>query len=258
MKHSEAIEEELIHLITGKVASYQNDVSWEELYSLVRKIVKKNIKTDSIDIIREEIVKVGKHLYLKDFLPGTSGNISVRINEDSFLITPSGFNKGSMKYEDVLLVDMEGNKLEAYTAGKPSSEIKMHILAYKKRKDVGAVVHTHPPFCTAFASSRTPLNIPVLPEAIIILGDVQLVEYSTPSTSEVPDRLEPYLEGNNTFLLSNHGAMTLGRNLEEASHRMETLEFFARVILLTRLLGGERMLNAEDVSKLKRTFGMTV
>lgn len=256
MKHSEVPEEALVKLIVRKVVSSCPQASLEEISSIVVKTLEQHLRVGSMDIIREEIVRAGKHFYHKDFLPGTSGNISVRVSENSFLITPSGLNKGTMRSEDVLLVDMEGNKLEPYASGRPSSEMKMHILAYKKRKDVGAVVHTHPPFSTAFASSDIPLNLPVLPEAIIILGDVQLVEYATPSTFEVPDRLEPYLDGNNTFLLSNHGAMTLGRNLKEASHRMETLEFFARVMLLTRLLGGEKLLNTEDVHKLKKVFGI--
>ena len=256
MKHSEIPEEALVKLIVEKVVSSCPHASVQEISSIVIKTLEKHKGTGSIDIVREEISLAGKHFYQKDFLPGTSGNISVRVNESSFLITPSGLNKGSMEPKDVLLVDMDGNKLEPSASGKPSSEMKMHILAYNKRKDVGAVVHTHPPFSTAFASSRTSLNVPVLPEAIIILGDVQLVDYSTPSTFEVPDRLEPYLKDNNTFLLANHGAMTLGRNLKEASHRMETLEFFARVILLTRLLGGEKLLDSEDIYKLKKTFGI--
>ncbi len=256
MKHSEVPDEVLIKLIVEKVVLSCPQASPEEISSIVVNILEKHKGSNSIDVIREEIVTVGKHFYQKDFLPGTSGNISVRVNESSFLITPSGLNKGTMKNEEVLLVDMDGNKLESSSKGKPSSEMKMHILAYKKRKDVGAVVHTHPPFSTAFASSRTSLNIPVLPEAIIILGEIQLVEYATPSTFEVPDLLEPHIEGNNTFLLSNHGAMTLGRNLKEASHRMETLEFFARVMLLTRLLGGEKLLSIEEINKLKKVFGI--
>lgn len=256
MKHSEAMNEDLVRLIVGKVISSCPHASPEEISSIVIKTLEKHRGDDSLKKIREEIALAGRHFYQKDFLPGTSGNISVRVSEDSFLITPSGLNKGTIEPEDILLVDMDGNKLEPSSPGKPSSEMKMHILAYKKRKDTGAVVHTHPPFSTAFASSRTPLNIPVLPEAIIILGDVQLVDYATPSTYEVPEKLEPYLDSNNTFLLSNHGAMTLGRNLKEASHRMETLEFFARVILLTRLLGGEKLLGSEEIYKLKQAFGI--
>ena len=249
------VEEKLYNLIIQKIKANYPEKSLKDITPAVRGAIVRNVWTEEIKNTRNAIVSVAKRLSQKDFLPGTSGNISARIGENALLITPSGLDKGTMSPEDLLLVDLDGNKLDS-SAGKPSSETKMHLLAYKKRKDVGAIVHTHAPYCTAFASSRTPLDMAVLPEAVVILGEIQLVKYGTPSTHEVPDMLEPHIRGNNAFLLSNHGAMTFGRNLKEASHRMDTLEFNARVILLARLLGGEKLLQSDEVYKLKQVFGI--
>jgi L-fuculose-phosphate aldolase len=131
----------------------------------------------------------------------------------------------------------------------------MHLFCYKKRPDIGAIVHGHPPFSTGFAAAGLSLDKTVLPEALLILGKVPLVEYGTPSTKEVPQRLEPYVLSHNVFLLANHGALTLGRNLAEACHRMETLELFAKIITISRMLGGEKTLSKEEEEKLLGMFG---
>lgn len=216
----------------------------------------KNISTNLVEVLekekeevlRQEIVNASIHLYNQDFFPGTSGNISVKLNTNEILITPSGVNKGSLKPVQIVKTDLKGDKILGN--GSASSEIKMHLMIYWKRHDIVGIVHAHPSFATGFAAAGLPLDQKVLPEAILVLGKIPLVEYGTPSTWEVPEALEKYLPCHNAFLLANHGALTIGKNLNEAVHRMETLELFAKVILLARILGGEKLLTAEQLKKL--------
>lgn len=245
------VDEHVIRLIVEKIVSHCPGKSIDELSPLICCVISRLISKISREEKRREIVKVGKHFYDQGFLAGTSGNISVRVGEDAILITPSGMNKGIMSPEDIMLVDLEGNPLEQ-SHHKPSSEIKMHLVSYMERHDISAIVHAHPPFSMGFATARLPLDMPVLPEAILVLGDIPLVEYGTPSTQEVPDNLKPYLEGHNAFLLESHGSLTFGENLASAAHRMETLELYAKVILIARMLGGEKLLSYGDLKKLKR------
>lgn len=216
----------------------------------------KNVSTSLVEALEEErennlkkeIIDIAKNLQEKGFFPGTSGNISVRLNERELLITPAGINKGGIKTSQIIKTNLKGDKTSG--EGNPSSEIKMHLSIYCKRPDAGAIVHAHPSFATGFAAAGLSLDQQVLPEAILVLGRIPLVEYGTPSTWELPNALEKYLPGNNAFLLANHGALTLGKNLIEASHRMETLEVFAKVILIARILGGEKLLTPEQLKKL--------
>lgn len=200
--------------------------------------------------LRNEIVTTSRSLHSMGFLSGTSGNLSIRIGEDEMLITPSGKNKGDLLPEDIVKSDLEGKRISGTM--EPSSEIKLHIIIYKRRKDVRAVVHAHPPFATGFSAANVPLDRPVLPEVILVLGRIPLVEYGTPSTWELPRALEPHLAGHDAFLLANHGALTIGNSLAQAAHRMETLELFAKVILIARMLGGEKLLSSEDLEKITR------
>jgi len=247
------IDEYVIRSIVEKVVSYNPGKAINELSPIISCVISSLINEMGIEEKRKEIVDVGRRFNEMGYVAGTSGNISVRVGENALLITPSGMNKGMMSPEDILLVDLDGNLLES-SYHKPSSEIKMHLIGYRERPDISAIVHAHPPFSMGFATARLPLNMPVLPEAILVLGDIPLVKYSTPSTREVPDNLKPYLKGHNAFLLENHGSLTFGENLESAAHRMETLELYAKVILIARMLGGEKLLSEEDLSKLKRTL----
>ncbi len=222
---------------------------------VVREVLIQFQHRSQIEEIKAEIVSVGRHLYGKGFLDGTSGNISVRLPDNSILITSSGVCKGFLEKEDIVRISLEGTPLQGERK-KPSSETKMHLFSYKMRPDVKAIVHAHPPFSTGFAAANIPLDMPVLPEAILVLGEVPLVKYGTPSTEEVPQSLKPHIEKCNAFLLANHGALTFGKTLKEASHRMETLELFAKVILIARLLGGEKRLSYQELTRLKEVFGI--
>lgn len=197
---------------------------------------------------RSALVSCGRRLDALGFTPATDGNVSARLGPDRLLLTPSGKEKGSLAPEDLLVVDLAGRVVEG--GGRPSTETPMHLLCYRKRGDVGGVVHAHPPVATAFAAAGVPLDAPVMPEIVVTVGAVPLVPYATPGTEELALALEPWIECHDAFLLASHGVLALGRDVREALHRMERVEHLARVTLASRLLGGPRSLTDAQVVSL--------
>jgi L-fuculose-phosphate aldolase len=203
------------------------------------------------------ICDIGKRVYDKGFVAANDGNISVRIDEDEFLITPTNVSKGFLTPDMIIKVDGNGNVLEGDY--QPTSEMKMHLLVYHERPDVHAVIHVHPPYATAFAIAGIPLNQAIMPEAVVSLGTIPLAQYGTPSTDEVPKAVKTHVHDYQGVLLENHGALTWGKNLEQAYNLMESLEFTAKINWISRLLKGDRELSKENVAKLldiKTTMGV--
>jgi len=200
---------------------------------------------------RLALVACGRRLDALGFAPATDGNLSARLGEGRFLVTPAGREKGSLRPEDLLVVDVEGRVLEG--TGRPSTETPMHLLCYRRRPGVRGVVHAHPPVATAFAASGASLDAPVMPEIVLTVGPVPLVPYATPGTEELARALDPWVEGHDAFLLASHGVLALGGDLREALHRMERVEHLARVTLAARLLGGPRPLSEAQLVSLLAT-----
>jgi L-fuculose-phosphate aldolase len=198
--------------------------------------------------LRQDIVEVGRRLWLRGYVAANDGNISIRVGPDEFLCTPSGVSKGFMTPEMMIKVNCKGEKIAGDL--NPSTEIKMHLRAYQDRPDVNAVVHAHPPVCTAFAVAGIPLPKSVLPEVIMSLGSIPLTEYGTPSTDEIPQAIAKYLKDHDAFLLERHGALTIGPDVFNAYYKMETVEHFATVILATRQLGGAKELEPQQMQPL--------
>ena len=214
---------------------------------------------DQEKTIREQICEIGKRMFLRGMATANDGNISVRLGENEFICTPTGISKGYMTPEKLCRIDGQGNVLQAQEGFRPSSEIRMHLRVYEKRPDVGAVVHAHPVYATTFAIAGMGLTQPILPEAVVQLGYVPVAPYGTPSTMEIPDSIEPFLEGFEACLLESHGALTWSKNLEAAYMKMESLEFYARQIYQTRMLGAAKELDTEKLEKLyevRRKMGM--
>lgn len=210
--------------------------------------------------IKQQICDIGKRIYDRRMVASNDGNISVRISENEYLCTPTGVSKGFMTPEYICKIDGEGNVLEANEGFRPSSEIKMHLRVYAKRPDVKAVVHAHPIFATSFAIAGIPLTQPIMPEAVIALGEVPIAEYGTPSTKEIPDAVEKYLPYYDAVLLANHGALSYSDSLLAAYHKMESLEFYAELLFRSRQLGGPKEFTNDQVKRLyeiRRKFGMT-
>jgi len=197
---------------------------------------------------RNDIVEVGRRLYQKGFIAAADGNVSVRMQDDRILTTPSGRNKGRLDPEDLVVTDMQGRKL--YGKLEPSSELEMHLVMYHERSDVGAVVHAHPPNSSGFAVAGIPMDQPLLSEVVLTLGTVPLAEYGTPTTPELALAVRPYARFDG-ILLANHGALTVGGDVFSAYDRMETLEHSAHIYVVARTLGSERPLSDEHVAKLR-------
>ena len=210
--------------------------------------------------IKIEMCEIGKRVYNRGMVAANDGNFSVKLSENEFLCTPTGVSKGFMTPEYICKVDAEGNVIEANEGFKPSSEIKMHMRVYKEREDVKAVVHAHPMYATTFAVCGLPLTEPIMPEAVLSLGTVPLAKYGTPSTMEIPDAVSEYLPYYDAVLLENHGALSYADSLMGAYHKMESLEFYARLLYQAKMLGGPKELTDEQVKRLygmRRQYGLT-
>ena len=209
--------------------------------------------------IKKQICDIGKRIYDRNMVAANDGNISVKLNDNEYLCTPTGVSKGFMTPEFICKVDAEGKVLQANKGFRPSSEIKMHMRVYQKRPDVGSVVHAHPTFATAFAIAGIPLTQPIMPEAVIALGCVPIAPYGTPSTMEIPDAVEPYLEHFDQVLLESHGALTWGKDLQTAYYKMESVEFYAELLYKARQLGGPKEFDEKTVQRLyeiRRQMGL--
>lgn len=179
----------------------------------------------------------------------TDGNLSVRLENGNLLSTPTLMSKGLMEPEDLVIVDARGHKING--TRDVSSEIAMHVLIYGRRPDVGAVVHAHPPTATGFAAAGLALDHPICSELIVTLGSVPLAKYQTPGTPELAEGLSPLVADHDAILMANHGVVTYGADLLSAYMNMETVEHFAKIALVTHLLGKQQTLSQQNVDKLR-------
>jgi L-fuculose-phosphate aldolase len=203
--------------------------------------------------LRADIVEVGRRLYARAYTASNDGNISVRLGPDRLLMTPKSVCKGFMTPDMMCVTDLDGRKLHGDR--DPSSEMLMHLEVYRQRPDVHAVVHAHPPIATGFAVAGIPLNRAVLAEVLTTLGSIPIAKYATPSTAELPAAVRQYITAHDGMLLANHGALTVGVDLFAAYYKMETIEHFAKISLVARLLGGENLLAREEVTRLQELRG---
>lgn len=199
--------------------------------------------------LKQDIVRVCQMLHRKNYLAATDGNVSVRLG-DQVLLTPSGVNKGMMAEDQVITVDLEGRLLAG--TGRPTSELRMHLLVYELRPEAGAVVHAHLPYATACTLAGISLLEPILPEVVITLKGIPTAAYATPGTEEVPKAIRDFIPEFDAILLSRHGAMTVGHDVMDAYNKMEKLEHTARVVLAARWQGTVSPLSDSEVEKLRR------
>lgn len=198
--------------------------------------------------LRQDLVDYGRMLHAQTFVAATDGNLSVRLDDHRVMITPTGVSKGMMHPDEMVIVDLEGEKLSG--ARQPSSEINMHLTIYRVRPEIGAVVHAHPCTATAFASAGIALDEPLCSEIVITLGTVPLAPYATTGTRELGDSLRPFIPDYNAILMANHGVVTYGADLRQAYLRMEAVEHYAKIVLAARQLGRSRALDNEQMEKL--------
>lgn len=200
--------------------------------------------------LREMICEIGRRVWQRGMASANSGNISARLDEETVLITPTMVSKGFMRPEQILAVTLEGEVLRG--EGYPTTETHMHLRLYREKEGPGGVVHAHPPVATAFAVAGKPLDLHLIPEAVIFLGEVPLVPFRIPGSPELAEAVVPYLAKYDAVLLENHGVLCWGSDVEQAYHRLETVEFCAQVTLYAQALGGARELPAEPLADLLR------
>src|SRR6266849_3922920 len=197
---------------------------------------------------RREIVQIGRMLHERGFIAATDGNLSVRLDRRRVLITPTGMSKGAMRPSDLVVADMAGRRLKGKR--EVTSEVGMHLLIYRMRPDIQAIVHAHPRTATGFAAAGIALNQPLVCEVVIGLGQIPLAPYGTPGTPELARTLEPLVPQYDAILMANHGVVTYGTSLRCAYMKMETVEHFAQITLVTHMLGQQQLLTRRDLEKL--------
>src|SRR4051794_18040458 len=208
--------------------------------------------------LREQMCDVGRRIWLKGFCAGNEGNHSFRLGEDRVLCTPSLISKGNLKPDDMCIVDLQGKQISGKR--KRTSEILLHLAIYKERPDVKAVIHSHPPHATAFAIADIELPTCIHPEAEVFLGPVKTAKYVTPGDTRLGESIKPYIKDSNTILLGNHGVVCYGPDLEDAYYKLEIVDAYARILLLTKQLGSVQPLDAKDMTELldlKKRIGFT-
>lgn len=207
----------------------------------------------SIFEAKEQILEIGRRMYQKGFVAANDGNISCRIDNDTILTTPTGVSKGFMDADMIVKMTLSGKVLSGGDY-KPSSEVKMHLRAYRENPEIRAVVHAHPPVATSFAIAGIGLDQPILTEAIMSLGNIPIAKYATPGTDEVPDSIAPFCNGYNAVLLANHGALTWGNSLMQAYYRLESVEMYATIMMYTgNIIGKSNKLSCEQIAPLLDT-----
>lgn len=199
------------------------------------------------DTLRADIVAIGRRMYERGLIVAYDGNISARISDDLVLTTPSGACKGMLAPDDLVVVDLDGRPSGA---GRPSSELPMHLAVYQNRPDVRAVVHAHPPTAVACTLAGVPLDARLLPELILTMGAIPTAPYALTGTREMYDAIAPLLPDHDAILLSHHGALTVGADLWQAYMRMEQLEHGANILVMAQQLGGARPLPPDRLAQL--------
>lgn len=204
----------------------------------------------SLKDVKEQICDVCHKMWQLGWVAANDGNVSVKLEDGRILATPTGISKAFITPEKLVILDTEGNILEAGEGYRPSSEIKMHLRCYDKRDDVMSVIHAHPPGATGFAVAHKAMDMYNMIEDVAVIGSVPLTPYGTPSTMEVPDAIEPYLEEHDVMLLENHGALAVGSDVITAFYRMESLELWAKITINAVILGGSYDISNENIEKL--------
>lgn len=204
---------------------------------------------------RRELTAYGKKVYQSRLVAAMDGNISIRIFTDRFLITPSGSCLGALNIEDLVYVDREGQTLVGRI--KPSSELPMHLEIYKKRPDVFAIIHAHPPLATAFTIAGKSISDPVIPEVFVQFGKIPVAPYAPPSTKESVEMISKIISNHDLILLDHHGAVAVGKSLEEAFLKMEKLEHTAATLIAAEQLGQITPLSQADLENLKKVYKLS-
>ena len=200
---------------------------------------------------RKEIVYTNQVCVDSGLIRSSDGNISIRLDDDRFLVTPAGLYKRRLKSKQLLVVNHQGKIIKGKGDLKPSSELLMHLEAYRQRGDIGAVLHAHPPYSTALTIAGIPFPTSIVPEIPVLLGEVATAPYATPGTQELALSISDLIKDHDSILLSNHGSLTVGKTLEGALLALERMELAAQTYYLAINLGKVNPLPEAEVKHLK-------
>ncbi len=206
--------------------------------------------------LRAEIVEIGRMMYNKSYISGGEGNISARLPDGSILITPSGLHKGLLKPDDMIIVNLDGERVDTPNAHnaqlKPTSELPMHLEAFKQRSDILAVVHAHPAHAVALSIAQIPIADDLVPEVVVFLGRIPVTPYATPSSEENAHAIRTTIRDCDALVLERHGSLTVGNSLMEAFMRLEMVESSARLAYMMALLEVDRPIPVAQLQKLHK------
>lgn len=204
--------------------------------------------------LREQICEVGRQLHRFGLIDGTGGNISARLDQGRFLITPSGISKGFMTPDHLIIIDATGQRVDTPTAAnttlKPSTETPMHLEAFKQRPDIGGVIHAHPTYAVALTIAGINMQRYTIPEAVVLLGVIPNAPYATPSSDEDGEAIRDLIQTHDALMLSYHGSLSVGKDPWEAYMRLEVLEHTAKLTYHVHQLGGGERLPDTQIQKL--------
>ncbi len=200
---------------------------------------------------RRDLIAVCKRIASLGLVGAGEGNVSIRLGPKRILATPSGTNKALLEPHELVIAALDdGHKVVG--RGRPSSELQLHLAVYRRRPEVMAVVHAHPPTAIALTLCGIDLERPLMPEIVTALGPgIPTARYATPSTAALAEGVAETLSGFDACLMERHGALAVGKDVFEASDRMETVERVSQVVLRTRLMGGSPLpLPMPEIEKL--------
>jgi L-fuculose-phosphate aldolase len=216
-----------------------------------------NNKYFSDEQAKDAIIEIGRWMHEKNYVVSNDGNISIRVGENRVWITPAGVSKGRMEKNKLVMMDLKGNVLNG---GNPSSESNMHLEVYRDSLEAKGVVHAHPPVATAFAVAGIPLELALLPEAVVNLGTVPLAGYAKPGSVDVALSIREYIKSNSAVLLENHGVLTWDDDVYKAYYKLETVEYYANITMITGyVLNKQHVLNGaqiDELVELRKKYGI--
>jgi L-fuculose-phosphate aldolase len=201
---------------------------------------------------RKSICEIGKICYQRNLISAADGNISVRLADDSVIITAAGSMKGFLSMEQLTRVDMTGKVISG--PGQNSTETGIHLVCYHERPDIRAVLHCHPPHAVALSVAEIDMQMPIIPEMIVTIGGIPTTPFATPGTSELGESIREVVRCSDTLVMRNHGSVTVGSNLLDAFKKLDMLEHTARILWLAHTVkGGLEPLPEAAVRKLLDT-----
>jgi L-fuculose-phosphate aldolase len=201
--------------------------------------------------LRQELIRVTRIVTEQGLVCSSDGNISMRLDNNHFLMTPTGLYKMGMATEDPIVVNWEGEVVKGKPGYQPTSEFKMHLEVYRQRPDLNAVLHAHPPYCIALTVANIPFPTMLVPEVLMAIGEVPTAPYARPGTEDLVSSVSDLIIDHDSILLSHHGSVNASETLEGALIALERMEHTAKIYYLASSMGELVPLPADEIQALK-------